>query len=322
MLIEDRGIMAPEVIVITGPTATGKTRLGVLLAQKYGGEVISADSMQIYRGMDIGTATPTIAEKDGVPHHLISTVSPAEDYSAARFVEEASKITEDIIKRGKIPFIVGGTWLYIDSFLNIKSFLGGDPKLRAEFSARYDHEGGEAMLAHLAKYDPVSAEKLHRNDKKRIVRALEAYYSTGKTISEHNMESRSQKSRYKDLWIALNYRERDTLYERINIRVDKMMSEGLVDEVKALLDSGLSRSSTAMQAIGYKEICAFLDGETTLGEAVDSIKRQSRRYAKRQLSWLNGKGEINWIIWENEPEYQKACHCSTIFVEKYGILNK
>lgn len=310
----------PGLIVVTGPTATGKTKLGVLLAKNYGGEIISADSMQIYKGMDIGTATPSEHEMDGVPHHLINTVLPSESYSAARFVKEASEAVDNIINRGNIPFIVGGTGLYIDSLIYSRSFMGGDPKLRAEFSERYDREGAEAMIRLLSECDPESAGKLHINDKKRIVRALEVYYSTGKTISAHNQESRAGKPVYDALWIALNYKNREDLYEKINARVDQMIANGLVDEAKALLDSGASRSSTAMQAIGYKEIAAYLDGELSLDEAVELIKQQSRRYAKRQLSWLNGKQGINWIIWDNEPEYQKACQCSTIFVKNYGII--
>lgn len=309
-----------KVIVITGPTATGKTKLGVMLAKKYGGEVVSADSMQIYKGMDIGTATPDAQEMDGVPHHLISTIDPTESYSAARFVKEASKIVDNIIERGKIPFLVGGTGLYIDSLLYSRSFMGSNPQLRKEFSERYDREGAEAMLGLLSKSDPESAGRLHINDKKRIVRALEVYYGTGKTISAHNLETKTRKPTYDALWIGLNYKNRKDLYERINKRVDNMIDNGLVEEAKALLSSGVSRNSTAMQAIGYKEIIAYIDGEMSLDESVEIIKQQSRRYAKRQISWLNGKHEINWIIWENGPEYQKACHCSTKFVENYGIL--
>lgn len=310
----------PKVIVITGPTATGKTKLGVLLAKKYGGEIISADSMQIYKGMDIGTATPDEQEMDGVPHHLISTVDPKESYSAARFVEEASEIIENIIKRGKIPFIVGGTGLYIDSLLYSRNFMGSNPQLRKEFSERYDREGAEVMHELLSKCDPESAEKLHVNDKKRIVRALEVYYGTGKTISAHNLETKTREPAYDALWIGLNFKDRKDLYRRINERVDDMIANGLVEEAKAVLASGVSKSSTAMQAIGYKEIIAYIDDEMSLDEAVENIKQRSRRYAKRQISWLNGKRGVNWIIWENEPEYQKACHCSTKFVENYGIL--
>jgi tRNA dimethylallyltransferase len=315
-----------KVLVITGPTATGKTGLGVMLAELCGGEVISADSMQVYKGMVIGTAAPSEKEMRGIPHHLIGYVSPFEAYSAARYVSDASACIEDITRRGKLPIIVGGTGLYIDSLLSGRSFMGGDISLREKFSAEYDDIGGEAMLERLSKVDAESAAKLHGNDKKRIVRALEVYYSTGKTITEHNRESRLIPERYKSCRIALNYRDRSVLYAHIDARVDKMLSLGLVAEVQSLLASGLNSGYTSMQAIGYKEIAAAINGEYSLAEAVETVKRESRRYAKRQLSWLganSGAGcnlGVNWIMWENEPDYKKASQISTKIMANNGIM--
>ncbi len=312
-----------RVLVITGPTATGKSELGIRLAELFGGEVVSADSMQIYAGMVIGTAAPTAGERRGIPHHLIGTVSPFEAYSAARYVEEASARVEDIAGRGKLPIVVGGTGLYIDSLLSGRTFMGGDAGLRESFAADYDAVGGEEMLARLSRVDPESAGRLHANDKKRIVRALEVYYATGKTIAQHDRESRLLPDRYVGCKIALNYRERSVLYAHIDRRVDKMMAAGLVAEVEGLLASGLSPGHTSMQAIGYKEIAAALRGECTLEQAVETIKRESRRYAKRQLSWLAGgknASAVNWIMWENEPDYQKGIQISTQLMEAYDII--
>lgn len=318
-----------KVLVITGPTATGKTGLGVLLAELLNGEVISADSMQVYSGMVIGTAAPSAEEMRGIPHHLIGYVSPFEAYSAARYVKDASACIEDITGRGRLPIIVGGTGLYIDSLLSGRSFMGGDISLRERFAAEYDEIGGEAMLERLSKVDAESSARLHGNDKKRIVRALEVYYSTGKTIAEHNRESRSLPERYKSCRIALNYRYRSVLYARIDARVDKMMSLGLVSEVESLLASGLDSSYTSMQAIGYKELAAAINGEYSLAEAVERVKRETRRYAKRQLSWLGANNKnnkydcnsgVNWIMWENEPDYKKASQISTKLMADNGIM--
>lgn len=309
-----------RVLVITGPTATGKTGLGVTLAGLFNGEIVSADSMQLYKGMVIGTAAPTEAEMKGIPHHLIGSVSPFEDYSAARYVEEASACIEDIASRNKLPILVGGTGLYIDSLLSGRGFMGGDKELREKFALEYDRLGGEEMLRKLSLVDRESAQKLHFNDKKRIVRALEVYYTSGKTISQHNWETKQLPERYKSCKIALNYKDRSRLYTKINLRVDNMMEAGLKDEVERLLASGLSRQHTAMQAIGYKEIASALQGDYDLETAVDMIKLQSRRYAKRQLSWLNNKFDVNWIMWDNEPDYYKASQISTKLLEYTGII--
>ncbi len=312
--------MRPAVVVITGPTATGKTALGVALAKRFGGEVVSADSMQLYRGMDIGTATPDEAEREGVPHHLLSCVDPREEYSVSRYVEDAAACIEDVTARGKLPFLVGGTGLYIDSLLSGRSFLGGDPAVRAALSARYEEEGGEALLRELAEKDPESAARLHPNDKKRVVRALEVLAVTGKTITEHDRLSRLAEPPYRACRIALSFENRADLYERIDRRVERMFELGLVDEVRALLASGVPETATAMQAIGYKEVLAALRGECGMDEAKETIQRASRRYAKRQLSWLSGREDVNWILRKNESDFPWVCQCSTEFMVRYGII--
>ena len=300
--------MRPEVLVITGPTATGKTRLAVELAKSTGGEVVGADSMQIYRYMDIGTAKPTPLETGGVPHHMIDVCSPYEDYSVSRYVREAAAVCDGIIARGKLPIITGGTGLYIESLLSGRDFApkGGGTELREELSRRYDEVGGVEMLRRLAEFDPVSGKKLHFNDKKRIVRAFEVYLSTGKTIAEHDEETRKLPPRYTSVTYALNFADRQRLYDRIDLRVDMMMESGLEREVRGLLDMGLDPKSTAMQAIGYKEIAAAIRGECTMEEAVEAVKRESRRYAKRQLSWLRRDSSVRWIELSNAPDIDRA----------------
>ena len=313
--------MPGGVLVLTGPTATGKTALGVLLAQQLQGEVVSCDAMQVYRGMVIGTAAPTPEETEGVPHHLVGYVDPRESYSAARYAEDASACVEDILRRGTLPILVGGTGLYIDALLRQGGFSGGDAALRRALEEEYEALGGEAMLEQLRAVDPERAEKLHANDKKRIVRALEVFRCTGETISSHDARTRALPQRYPSVTIALNFRERETLYRRIDLRVERMMEQGLEAEVRSLLQSGLSEGCTAMQAIGYKELAAALRGETSIPQAVEDIKRESRRYAKRQLSWLRARGEeVHWQLWENLPNFQEACVFSTKVLENSGIL--
>lgn len=311
-----------DVIVVTGPTATGKTALGAALAKKLGGEVISADSMQIYENMDIGTAKPTDAETLGVPHHMIGCVSPFCPYSAARYVADASACVDDVLSRGKQAVIVGGTGLYIDSLVSGRDFAEQpDPDLRAALSAEYDRIGGEEMLRKLSERDPVSAARLHPNDKKRIVRASEVLLSTGEAISRHDELSKQIPPRYRAFRIALSFADRSDLYARIDARVDAMMSRGLEDEVRSLLGSGLTAEHTAMQAIGYKELCSYIAGACTLDDAVETIKRESRRYAKRQLSWLRRDPSVHWILWNNEPDIPAGVSDASEFLEKAGYLS-
>ena len=296
--------MPSNIIVVTGPTATGKTALGIVLAKQYNGEVVSADSMQIYKRMDIGTAKPTPEEIGDIPHHMIDIVDPAESYSVAQYVEDAAACVDDILARGKLPIIVGGTNLYIDSLISGRTFADqpGDPAVRQALLDRYDAIGGEAMRQELAAVDPERAEKLHPSDKRRIVRALEIFRLTGKTITQHDAETKLLPPRYNATQFALTFSDRARLYDRINRRVDIMVEAGLFDEVRTLLAEGLSAHCTAMQAIGYKEVVRALEGELTDQEAIDLIKQESRRYAKRQLTWLRRNPDLRWISWETEPD--------------------
>ncbi len=304
-----------EVVVVTGPTAAGKTELGVRLAKILGGEVVSADSMQIYQAMDVGTAKPTKAEMGGVPHHMIDIISPFENYSVSRYVEDAAKVCEDIAARGKTPVIVGGTGLYIESLLSGRDFekKPEDENLRAELSARYDELGGERMLSELARTDPDRAAKLHPNDKKRVVRALEIARAGG-NISAHDLETQKRPPRFDAKIIVLGFSNRVDLYARIDRRVDGMMERGLVSEVEKLLQMGLTPRHTSMQAIGYKEICAALMGQSSLSDAVETVKRESRRYAKRQISWCRRYAGRLDVIFEKEPDFEKAVALSTKFL--------
>ena len=313
--------MPQKLAVITGPTATGKTRLGILVAQRMDGEIISGDSMQIYRGMDIGTAKPTPAERAAAPHHLIDAADPSEEWSVSRYVEAADAAAQDILARGKLPVVVGGTGLYIDSFVRGLDFCersGAEDICRAELEERYDEIGGEALLRELAQVDPERASKLHAADKKRIVRAMEVYLLTGKTITEHDAESAARAPRYDAAYIVLDYAERARLYARIDARVDEMVEQGLFEEVERLSRAGLS--ATARQAIGYKEPAAALAGELSRAEAVELIKRESRRYAKRQLTWLRRKPDALWIRWGKEPDFESAARDSTAFLAARGII--
>lgn len=297
--------MAEKILVVTGPTATGKTALSVELAKKLGGEIVSADSMQIYRGMDIGTAKVTKAEMQNIPHHMIDIADPSEDYSVSRYVEEADAAVRGILSRGRLPIVAGGTNLYIDSLIAGLDFAekAEDAALRESLNKQYDDIGGEAMLEHLRGFDPERAAKLHPADKRRIVRAVEIYILTGETITRHDEETKKRPKRYDAVKIALTFADRAVLYDRINARVDKMVSDGLFDEVKGLLDSGLSPESTSMQAIGYKEPAAYFRGEMSRDEAVELIKLSSRRYAKRQLTWLRRDDSIHWHEWPAEPDF-------------------
>ncbi len=313
--------MAAKIAVITGPTASGKTALGVALCRKLNGEVVSADSMQIYRRMTIGTAKPTPEEMEGIPHHMIDVAEPEENWSVARYVEAAAACVEDILSRGKLPVIVGGTGLYIDSLLSGRTFAGGpvNEALRQELSERYDEIGAAGLLGELRKVDPARAEKLHPGDKKRIVRALEVFILTGKTITQHDEETRAIPPRYDAAKIALDFEDRQDLYDRIDRRVELMFERGLMDEVRALLDSGVPDACTAMQAIGYKEAVAALRGECSEAEALAQIQQESRRYAKRQLTWLRRDREIEWHRFGRSPDLDEALQHSTAFLRSRGI---
>ena len=300
----------PNMIVITGPTATGKTALGVAVAKAVDGEVIGADSMQIYRYMDIGTAKPTPAEMDGVPHHMVDIIDPAENYSVSRYVEQATAVADDILARGRVPVVVGGTGLYIDSLVAGREFAENqsDPKLRSMLEQQYDEHGGEAMRAMLHSFDPDRAEKLHPADKRRIVRAIEVYLLSGDTITAHDERTKAVPKRYNAVTYALDFTDRADLYRRIDLRVDRMAVLGLFDEVRALLDRGVPDDCTAMQAIGYKEAVLALRGAMTREEALERIKQSSRQYAKRQLTWLRRDKDIRWVRWDRQPDIPSAAY--------------
>ncbi len=293
---------AKKVLVVAGPTASGKTSLGISLALALGGEIVSADSMQVYRGMNIGTAKATSAERAAVPHHMLDVADPAEDYSVSRYVEQAALCCEDILSRGRIPILVGGTGLYIDSLLSGRSFSprGEDPALRASLNAKYDAVGGEALLEELRRVDPARAALLHPADQKRIVRALEIFFLTGETITAHDEASRKLPPRYVSLFLIPGFHDRSLLYRRIDDRVDEMVEQGLFEEVRSLLASGVPAEATAMQAIGYKETAACLNGLLSPQEAVSQIKQASRRYAKRQLTWFARRADA-CRLYHDEP---------------------
>ena len=306
--------MAGRVLVVTGPTATGKTRLGVMLARAIGGQVVSADSMQIYRRMDIGTAKPTPEETEGVPHHMIDVADPWEDYSVSRYVEEASRCCDRILEMGQVPIIVGGTGLYIESLLRGGGFAprGEDGEARARYSAMYDEIGGERMLEELSLRDPQRAAKLHPNDKKRLVRAFEVL-EAGQSLTDHDRESQAAPPRYESRVIVLNFQDRQELYSRIDSRVDQMAEAGLEREVRDLLSLGVPPGTTSMQAIGYKEMARAIAGEISVDQALEDIKRGSRRYAKRQISWCKRYPGALRIDWEKKPNFDEALRLSTDF---------
>ena len=313
--------MAEKIVVVAGPTASGKTALGIALAKDFHGEIVSADSMQVYRGMDIGTAKATMAEREGIPHHMLDVAEPWEEYSVARYVEQAEACCRDILRRGKLPILVGGTGLYIDSLISGRDFaaVDSDQGLREALSAEYDALGGDAMHRRLQEIDPERAAILHPGDKRRIVRALEVYQLTGMTITEHDRQTRALPKRFDAAAIHLNFKNRSALYARIDRRVDTMVEQGLFREVEGLLAAGLSPESTAMQAIGYKEVVRSLQGELSREEAVDLIKQSSRRYAKRQLTWFNRDKEALPILWEDEPDFEYARRLSTEFLHSRGL---
>ena len=306
-------------IVICGPTASGKTALGVALAKALDGEVVGADSMQIYRGMDIGTAKPTVAEMEGVPHHMIDVADPREDFSAARYVDMALPIVEEIRRRGKVPIVVGGTGLYIDNLIAGRQFASFSGARRRELEERSRAQGLDKLYAELGEVDPERQRELHPNDEKRILRALEIYYETGRTMSEFHAWTRSQPPRFRPLRIALNYADRTDLWARIDARVDAMMAAGLPGEVQALLDAGVPPEATSMQAIGYKELAARLREGGELKAAAQEVKLRSRQYAKRQLSWFRRHGDTHWIVWEKKPDFSTALQDSTAFLRENGI---
>ena len=290
----------PQIITIAGPTASGKTALSILLAKEMDGEIVSCDSMQVYKDMDIGTAKPTPEEQQGIPHHMLSVAEPWEDFSVSRYCAMADPIVEDILRRGKSPVIVGGTGLYMDALIRGNAFAPcPSTGRREELEALAASQGIEAVIERLQKADPESAARLHPSDQKRIIRAMEVYLETGMTITEHNRKTQEIPPKYHPIRFALTDRQRQTLYDRIDRRVDAMVEAGLIEEIQGLLARGIPEKCTAMQAIGYKEFVAALHGACSLEEAVGQVKQSSRRYAKRQLTWFRRNPENIWLIRED-----------------------
>lgn len=292
-------------VVVAGPTASGKTGLAIEIARRFGGEIVSADSMQIYKYMDIGTAKPTPEERAQCVHHLIDFVEPDADFSVADYTVLAHKVIADIHSRGRLPVMCGGTGLYINSVVNDVEFgeTQTDESMRRELKQIADNEGNERLIEILREFDPVSAERLHPNNVRRVIRAIEFYRTTGMPISEHQENTRKIESRYEPLMFCIDH-EREKLYERINARVDIMMEEGLCNEVRNLMDMGYSKALNSMKAIGYKELMDYFNGDCSLEEAVETIKQSSRRYAKRQLTWFRRDERI--IVLRPEDAAEEA----------------
>ena len=283
-----------NIICIAGPTASGKTALAVELAKEFNGEVVSCDSMQIYKRMDIGTAKPTGDEMQGIPHHMINVAEPDEDFSVSRYCCMASPIVDDIVARGKTAIIAGGTGLYMDSLIKGNSFAPfPSTGVRERLEAQADEVGMDYMTDWLRRVDPEAAARIR--DRKRILRALEVFLETGETITEHNRRTQLVPPKYSPLWLGLDFEPRSALYERIDRRVSIMLEQGLVEEIQNLLSSGIPEKCTAMQAIGYKEFVAALDGRCTIEEAADEVRKSSRHYAKRQLTWFRRNKAMNWL---------------------------
>lgn len=299
-----------DIFCIVGPTATGKTALSVAMAQKYDAEIVSCDSMQLYRGMDIGTAKPTKAEMGGIVHHMMDVLDPWESYSVSRYVEDADACVQDILRRGKRVIIVGGTGLYVDSLIAGRQFAPfPETGRREELTKIAETQGIDILMEQLRQVDPEAAAKIHPSNRKRVIRALEIYLETGKTMTQHDLETKQQPNKYDPCWIGLDYVNRETLYRRIDLRVEQMVAQGLIEEVRTLLDAGISVSSTAMQAIGYKELAAYLGGTGELDAAIAAIKQGSRRYAKRQRTWFRRNAAIRWLDLPDAPFDTFAAAC-------------
>jgi tRNA dimethylallyltransferase len=298
-------------LAVVGPTASGKTALAVELAKRLNGEVVSADSMQIYQEMQIGTARPTKDEMEGVPHHLLGFLPLSESFSVAQYVELAGKTVREIASRGKLPIIVGGTGLYVSSLLDHIEYIGqdADPVLRQKLENKFDEIGAQAMVLELKEFDSESAERLHPNNRRRIIRAFEVYLQTGKTITEQNILSRQTPSDIEPLVIGITYKNRELLYERINRRVDIMLSNGLFEEAKQTVGNN---KKGAFQAIGHKELYPAVFGEDTCDNCAEHLKQQTRRYAKRQLTWFNRDERINWVY----PDEDNDCYYTALNLAK------
>ena len=284
-----------KIICVVGPTASGKTALAVELAKFTNGEVVSCDSMQIYRRLSIGTAKPTVEEMQGIPHHMIDILEPDEDFSVSRYVQMATPIVEDILARGKTAIIAGGTGLYVDNLIKGGEFAPTPSTgCRERLEERLKTEGLDALIAELREIDPVALEK-SQNNPRRIIRALEVFQETGETITAHNQRTAALAPKFDPLWIGVDYVNRQDLYDRIDLRVELMVKDGLLDEIREVLNSGIPEKATAMQAIGYKEFIDAMAGRSTMEEAIAQVQQSSRRYAKRQLTWFRRNDRIHWL---------------------------
>ena len=312
--------MKQKLICIAGPTASGKTALSIALAKLLDTEIISSDSMQLYRGMDIGTAKPDMAERDGVVHHMFDVAEAGETFSVARYQQMADACAQEILFRGRIPIVCGGTGLYLDALIDGSTFSGDETNLEAreKYNAIAREQGAHALHEMLRKVDPESAERIHENNVKRVVRALEVYEQTGMTIGEMNARNKRPEPKYDAILFALCPTERQTLYDRIDRRVDQMVELGLLEEARRLLEQG-RLTGTAGQAIGYKELVPYLQGQATLSDCLDTLKRASRNYAKRQLTWLRRDGRVNWIYYNSAEEFPAILQQVTEILTARGV---
>lgn len=308
------------IVVVCGATASGKTRLAIDLAKRFNGEVVSADSMQIYKKLDIASAKPTDEEKDGIVHHLMDFLPPTEPFSVADYVPMARAVIEDIHKRGKLPIICGGTGLYINSLVDNIEFddTGSDPEFREEMKALAVEKGNGFVLEKLREIDPICAERLHENNLSRIIRALEVYRISGKTMTQVQEESHRNPSPYEPCMMMIDYEDREVLYDRIDKRVDIMMENGLLEEAREFFTH--DNYVTAAQAIGYKELKPYFDGDSELSECIEKLKRETRRYAKRQMTWFRKDMRIHRIFSSKSTNYEKILEIAENLVKKYSIL--
>ena len=309
-------------VILTGPTAVGKTALSIALAKAIGGEIISADSMQVYRHMDIGSAKITPEEMEGIPHYLIDVLEPDQEFNVVVFQELAKQAAAEIYSRGHIPIVAGGTGFYIQALVYDIDFTENDEDtaFRRTLEEQAKREGTEALYERLRAVDPESCESIHAHNIKRVIRAIEFYEKTGKKISEHNREQRQNDSPYNFAYFVLND-DRERSYERINVRVDLMMAQGLVEEVRALRESGCRKEMVSRQGIGYKELLSYLEGETSMEEAVYLIKRDTRHFAKRQLTWFRREKEVIWVdktVFDHDS--QKILNFMQDFLRENGII--
>ena len=311
--------MKAKIIAVVGPTASGKSALAIELAKRLNGEIICCDSMQIYKQMNIGTAKPDKEELSSAVHHLFDFADPKVSFSCADYIPLAQQVVEDILSRGKMPIFCGGTGLYLDRFLSGAEFESTevDENFRCEMNDFATNFGNEALHQKLREIDPKSADEIHPNNVKRVIRALEIYKTSGKTKSEIDSESKNFESKYNCIQIGIKYENREVLYNRINLRVDKMIQAGLLEETKQLLDDGIFEcNATAAQAIGYKELLSYLEGNKTLIDAVEDLKIATRRYAKRQLTWFSAHGNVNWLLADDKTLLELSNEAEKIINEQ------